>query len=116
MKNAFVILCMFFATSAVSAQSFSGNTEVVKIKTSAICSMCKARIERDLTLSKGINKATLNLDDKVVTVAYNPDKTSKEDIKATISKIGYNADDVVADAKSHSKLPECCQGPGVKHK
>lgn len=115
MKKALLILSIIFSYAVVNAQSFSSNSEVVKIKTSAICKMCKARIERDLSLSKGVNDAKLNLDSKVVTVAYNPAKTSKADIKAAISKIGYNADDVLADAKSHSKLPECCQSTSKEH-
>lgn len=91
------------------AQSFEKYDDVVKIKTSAICKMCKKRIERDLSLTKGFEKAYLNLDDKVVTVAYNAKKTDLGKIKEAIANIGYDADDLPANPKSHDRLPECCR-------
>ena len=33
----------------------------VKIKTSAICGMCKARIERNLAFEKGVKESTLDV-------------------------------------------------------
>lgn len=97
------------------AQKLVAKTELVQIQTSAICEMCKKRIERDLGLTKGVEKAQLNLKNKVVTVAYNPEKTDKEQIKKAISNIGYDADNVVADTKAHDKLPECCQKTAKGH-
>ena len=46
------------------------NEAVVNIKTSAICKMCKNRIEKDLSLTKGVKKADLNLDNKVLVRTY----------------------------------------------
>lgn len=86
----------------------------VRIKTSAICEMCKERIERNLSLSKGVKEANLNLDDKVVTVAYNPAKTDVSKIKKIIADTGYDADEVTADAKGYAKLPSCCKKGGEK--
>lgn len=115
MKN--ILFILFFATI------FSGFTKVdppkiaeVKIKTSAICGMCKKRIERDLGVTKGIVGSNLNLDDKVVTVTYNPKKTNPEKIKNAISKIGYDANEVIADQKAHDALPDCCQKTAAAHK
>jgi periplasmic mercuric ion binding protein len=117
MKN---ILSVFFLGMMMSfganAQNFASADNVVKIKTSAICKMCKKRIERDLSLTKGVEKAELNLEDKVVTVAFNHQKTNAKDIKKAISNIGYDADEVVADQKSHDRLPDCCQKTAVEHK
>ncbi len=93
----------------IHAQSWASGDNVVKIKTSAICKMCKERIERDLSLTKGVEQADLNLKDKVVSVKYNPQKTNSDQIKLAISKIGYDADELIADAKAHDRLPECCQ-------
>ncbi|MFD2521883.1 heavy-metal-associated domain-containing protein [Emticicia soli] len=114
MKNLLFIL--FFAIVFNGFATEDPPTAEVKIKTSAVCGMCKKRIERDLGVSKGIVGSTLNLDDKVVTVKYNPKKTSPEKIKKAISKIGYDADEVVADQKSHDALPDCCQKTAAPHK
>ncbi len=86
----------------------------IKIKTSAECDMCKKRIEKEMAFIKGVKKADLDLATRVLTVTYQTKKTSPEAIKAAISKIGYDADDVKADNKAYKKLPECCQSQGGK--
>ena len=39
----------------------------------------------------------------------NTDKTSPEEIKEAISKLGYDADEVKADSAAYNKLPSCCK-------
>ena len=102
-----LILIVFFVTAEkTQAQS---TTAEVKIKTSATCDMCKETIEKNLAFEKGIKKSVLDVDTKVLTVTYNPEKTSPEKIRLAISKIGYDADDVPADEKAYKKLDDCCK-------
>lgn len=108
------ILTLFFAFSMTLGFAQTNEKEV-KIKTSAICEMCKESLERNLGLSKGVKYANLNLDDKVVTVKYNPKKTDEASIKETIVNSGYDANDAVADQKAHDKLPDCCQKTAAPH-
>ena len=117
MKKTISILAIILTISTlVSLAVEPPKTAELKIKTSAKCGMCKKRIERDLGVSKGIVNSNLNLDDKVVTITYNTKKTSPEKIKEVISKIGYDADEVVANQKSHDALPGCCQKSAAAHK
>lgn len=117
MKKIISILAIILTISTlVSLAAEPPKTAELKIKTSAKCGMCKKRIERDLGVSKGIVHSNLNLDDKVVTITYNTKKTSPEKIKKVISKIGYDADEVVANQKSHDALPGCCQKSAASHK
>ncbi|MCY7352198.1 MAG: cation transporter [Cytophagaceae bacterium] len=88
--------------------------QTVKIKTSAICKMCKARIERNLAYEKGVTDVTLDVDTKVATVTFNPKKTDVAKIKANIVKTGYDADEISADPKGYDKLPNCCKKGGEK--
>lgn len=88
----------------------AGPSQSIKIKTSAICEMCKERIEKNLALTKGVEKSDLNLDDQSnITVVYNPDKIDVAKIKQVIAETGYDADDVKAVKKSFDKLPSCCK-------
>ena len=89
--------------------AIAGPKETVKIKTSAICEMCKERIEKNLALTKGVAKSDLNLDDKVITVEFDAAKIDATGIKKVISESGYDADDVKAVAKDYAKLPNCCK-------
>jgi len=98
-----ILLVLFFGF-------LSGPTQTVKIKTSAICEMCKERIEKNLALTKGIEKSDLNLEDQSnITVVYNPDKIDVAKIKQVIAETGYDADDVKAIKRSYEKLPNCCK-------
>ncbi len=87
----------------------------VKIKTSAVCGMCKSRIERSLAFEKGVKEATLDVKSKVVTIKYNPAKTDVAKLKANISKTGYDAEEVSADEAGYAKLPSCCKKGGMDH-
>lgn len=110
------MVIMLIAVVLVSFNAaFADDNKVVKIKTSAICSMCKARIERTLGLSKGVKESNLDLNDKVVTVTYNSKKTSPEAIKQIIVNTGYDADTEVANQKAHDKLPSCCRKTAAPH-
>lgn len=84
----------------------------VKIKTSAICEMCKERIEKQLAFTKGVTESNLDLKDKVVTITYNPKKTDIAKLKKAINDAGYDADETVANEKSYDKLPSCCKKDG----
>ncbi|WP_025763315.1 heavy-metal-associated domain-containing protein [Dyadobacter tibetensis] len=105
-KNIITLIASFFL---LSGMAYAQSDKEVKIKTSAVCKMCKDRIERNLGLSKGVKDSNLSLDDMVVTVRYNPKKTSEEAIRKTIIETGYDADKELGNQKAHDRLPDCCQ-------
>jgi len=100
------ILGLALMTTVVVAKA---QKEEVEISTSAVCIMCKVTIEEDLAFEKGVKSSTLDLDTKVLTVAYNAKKTSPDKIRTRITKIGYNADSLKRDPKAYEKLPACCK-------
>jgi mercuric ion binding protein len=110
-----LLVALFLLTGYANSATFLNNDKEVKVKTSAKCKMCKSRLERNLGLSKGVSDAKLNLDDKVLTVSYNPKKTSEEKIREIISKTGYQADNIPAVESAHDKLPKCCQRSAEAH-
>lgn len=69
--------------------------------------MCKKRIESEVGKMKGVKKSELDLTTKVITVEYNPKKTSPEKIRKAISEIGYDADAVKANNRASKTLPHC---------
>lgn len=100
---------VLLGNSFASAPNRDDKEKEVKIKTSAICGMCKARIERNLAFEKGVKEADLDVKSKVVTIKYNPAKTDISKLKANISKTGYDAEEVTADPVGYNKLPSCCK-------
>jgi len=110
MKKLSIITLLFFALQHnLKSQETPKGTEVIEIKTSAICGMCKEKIEKEISFTKGVKKVTLNKSTKILTVYYNPKKTNPQNIRLNVSKIGYDADDVKADEKAYNKLSDCCK-------
>ncbi|TAE67653.1 MAG: hypothetical protein EAZ85_14925 [Bacteroidetes bacterium] len=80
------------------------------IKTSAICGMCKATIEKALNKQAGVSAVNMDVDTKEITVSFDDKKTNVSKIRKAISKAGYDADEVKRNQKSFAKLPACCKG------
>ncbi|PIP54933.1 MAG: MerP protein [Bacteroidetes bacterium CG23_combo_of_CG06-09_8_20_14_all_32_9] len=107
-----ISLILMILTSLIFCSNSFGQTEEVKIKTSAQCGMCKDRIEKTLSYERGIVSSTLDITTKEVTVIYKPKKTNPDKIRIAISKVGYKADDLKADSIAYKNLPACCKIPG----
>lgn len=105
-------------TLALSFGAFAqkSGTEEVSFASSVKCGMCKKTIESNLGKEKGVQSVKVDLDQHTVNVVYNPKKVNKDQLKDKISKIGYDADEVVADQKAHDALPGCCQKTAKAHK
>lgn len=88
----------------------SGKQEI-KVKTSAQCEMCKYKIEESLAYEKGVVKSNLDLEDKVVTIVFKNNKTTADQLRKIISRLGYDADDIKADSVAYKALPPCCKKP-----
>ena len=73
------------------------------------CGMCERAIENSLKEVDGISKGDWDRDTDVMTVVYNPKKTSLDDIKQKIADVGYDSDTHRAKDEVYSNLPGCCQ-------
>ncbi|WXG41197.1 MAG: cation-translocating P-type ATPase [Candidatus Freyarchaeum deiterrae] len=54
------------------------------------CAACADRVEKVLSTVEGVSKAKINFAAKTLTVKYNKEKVSIDEIKETAKKIGYN--------------------------
>jgi mercuric ion binding protein len=103
-----VVVILAFISTGIMAQS---KVDSVKIQTSAQCGDCKYRIEEALAFEKGVKESELDLETKIVTVYYKSSKTNADKIKLALTKVGYDADEMLADQKAYQKLPACCKKP-----
>jgi cation transport ATPase len=117
MKKTVLIFFALFSFSMLSAntselavfEAKESKYDTVSFKTSAVCKMCKERIEHDMSFEKGVKAVELDLPSQVVTIVYKKGKTTEKDLQVAITRIGYDADDMQADQKAHDRLPACCQ-------
>lgn len=108
-----VMLAVLFAPVTMNAQK--AKLDTVRIKTSAECTMCKSKVEKEVGLMKGVKSVNVDLTTQIATVVYNNTKTEPAKIRTVISNAGYDADDVKANNRAQKKLPACCQ-PGADQK
>lgn len=107
---------LLMAGLSIFAQSEqSSKLETVTIKTSAVCQDCKDRIEHDMAFEKGVKSVTLDLETKELTITFKKGKNTKENLKKAVTKIGYDADDLIAEQKPYENLPACCKKDAAPH-
>lgn len=110
-----LLAVLLIAAPTTNVFSQQNKSETIYIKTSAVCGMCKSLIEENIAFEKGIKDISVNLDTKIATVTYKPEKTNPENIRKAISKLGYDADTVPANLAAYNKLPACCKKGNAKH-
>ncbi|MFK7971324.1 MAG: heavy-metal-associated domain-containing protein [Bacteroidia bacterium] len=112
MKKYLMLSAMLLVVGFIFAANNPTKNATIEIKTSAQCGHCEETITKALTFTKGVKAVTMNSETKVVTVTYKPNKTSPDQIREAISKVGYDADDLPANAEAYSKLSSCCKKNG----
>ena len=90
------------------------------------CENCENKIKGNLRFEKGIKQITTSVPDQKVTIEYDADKTTPENIAKGFAKIGYEATVVTGEAKKKgcsgcSKKADatkgsCCKKNGEKKK
>ena len=105
----FVITMLIASSNNIFAQVATTGKNVVDIKTSAQCGSCKSAIEKAVNNVDGVKSSNLDLETKIVTVKYDVEKTNVDALKSAIVNIGYDADDVAADAKAYENLHSSCK-------
>ncbi|MCF8258527.1 MAG: cation transporter [Flavobacteriales bacterium] len=100
------LLILLLTTSAVFAQK---DVQTITIKTSAVCDMCKETIEKEMSFTKGVTAATLDVKTAILTVSYRTTRTDPATIRKAVNKVGYDADDSPAEPKAYDNLHHCCK-------
>lgn len=112
-KKIFSVIALLLITFVTNQSMAQSELTELKIKSSVVCDMCRETIEKYMAFEKGVKKTVVDVESKVITVTYNADKTTPEKIRQAISKSGYDADDVPANAKAYKKLDGCCKKDAV---
>ena len=69
------------------------------------CTGCEKKIKDNIRFEKGVKSIKTNLEDKTVTIEYDADKTTVEDIFKGFEKIKYEAREVkTTDTKSAESI------------
>ena len=107
MKKLFLIAIIAIMGFGAAAQSTT--KETVVIQTNGVCKTCEDLFGKNVPYFKGVIDYSYDAGTSKMTVTYNPKKTTPDEIRKGISKLGYDADNVKADAAARAKLPACCK-------
>ena len=69
-------------------------TETVTFKVNMHCKNCANKITDNISFVKGVEDLKVSLDQKTVTITYNPAKTNEATLQKAIEKLGYSAEKV----------------------
>ena len=106
MKSIIALLGLIGGTASLSTAS-AQDMKTDSFKVYGNCEMCKSRIEKAAN-AEGISTAKWNVDTKMITVSYDPGKTTSEAVKKRIASVGHDTDEHKAADSTYSKLPGCC--------
>ena len=110
MKRLIVLALVSLITLGVSAQkAASKNEQTVTIQTNGVCQKCADKFKENVPYFKGVKSYTYDQKTAKLTITYDTKKTNPDQLRTEISKLGYNADNVKADAAARAKLPACCR-------
>ncbi len=111
LKTIVVALLLFSANSFAQQKTI----QTAVIKTQIYCDHCKQcescgdKFNKELLKEKGVQMVVLDEKEMTIKVTYNSKKTDLNKIKTAISKLGFDADDIKADAVAYEELDGCCK-------
>lgn len=112
MKKLILLAFVSLITLGVSAQqarTASKGEQTVTIQTNGVCQKCADRFKENVPYFKGVKSCTYDMKTAKLTINYDAKKTNPDQLRQEVSKLGYNADNVKADAAARAKLPACCR-------
>ncbi len=91
MKTRLIMLMMAVLTNAVICYGKDIRVVVFKTEPEMHCNNCETKIKNNMRFEKGIKDIETNLSDKTVTIKYDADKTTIDNLIAGFEKINYRA-------------------------
>lgn len=97
-------MLMLAATLTVGAKDIK--TLVVTTVPQMHCEGCENKIKGNIRFEKGIKTIDTNVERQTVTITYDAEKTTPENIIQGFKKIGYQATEVKTEQKQEKKTVE----------
>lgn len=106
MKKLILLTVMLLTIIMASAKDIK--TVVLTTVPQMHCEGCEKRIKENIRFEKGIKKIVTDVEHQTVTITYDADKTTVENIIKGFEKINYNAREVKEDEQIATDGEEEC--------
>jgi mercuric ion binding protein len=103
-----VLLISIGATTSAQINAKTSGPKTETFKVWGNCGMCKDRIEKTVK-AEGATSAAWDLKTKMLTVTFDPSKTSVDAFDKKLASVGHDTEKYKADDKVYDALPSCCK-------
>ena len=103
---------LFFLSAVVLISCTSNEAEGKKEEKFTVygnCGMCEKKIEESLDGVKGVASADWDVKSDIMTVNFDPETITLDEIKQKIADVGYDSDSHRAKDAVYDKLHGCCK-------
>ncbi|HEX2970270.1 MAG TPA: heavy-metal-associated domain-containing protein [Bacteroidales bacterium] len=109
-KTLLAIILLVATGSGLTAQTTAKQpaTKTESIKVLGNCDMCKTRIEK-AAKTDGVKSASWDSKTKLLTLNYDPSKTSIDAVEKNVAAVGHDTEKYKAEDKVYNALPGCCK-------
>ena len=104
--NTIKILLLTVSTLVASTVFAQDKTDGFKVYGN--CGMCENRIEKAAEI-EGVKKADWNVDAKILTLVYESQKVTLDDVQKKVAGVGHDTKKFSSDPTVYNELPECCK-------
>lgn len=106
-KRILIIILTVFSISHIYAQT-SLDFSKIKITVQGACGMCESRIEETALKTPGVVEADWNVDNKILTVTFDPGLFQESVLHQNIAAVGHDTNLIKAQDDIYNQLPQCC--------
>lgn len=101
MKKVLLLLAITLVSATLMAKDIK--TVIVTTTPQMHCENCEKKIKDNLRFEKGIKKIKTSIKDQTVTLEYDADKTSSDNLIKSFSNFGYEASEVKKEKTEEKK-------------
>lgn len=113
----FIVIALLVGLTSINAQerkanAKAGQSEVVYLIPNMHCERCQAKIEKAITLEKGVKDLVFDLKAQKLTIVYQKQETTPEKLRQALAKMGYEAKSDATTAQPQNSTREnrsCCR-------
>ena len=106
MKNLIILALILLTSVSIEAQN---KNATASFEVDGICMMCKTRIEKAAITTKGVKSAVWNMDNKLLSIMYNDEKTDVETVQENIAAVGHDTEKFKATEEDYLTVDDCCK-------
>ena len=106
MKKLIILALIAITSTGIEAQNKNAKAS---FEVDGVCMMCKMRIEKAAITTKGVKSAVWNLDNHILSIMYNDEKTDVETVQKNIAAVGHDTGEIIATDEAYNSVDDCCR-------